>query len=1015
MSSSTHSEPKRQHTKEELMKPGHDHHLSSPPPCPDPSVHRDSKLQEQASSAALYVTRSKSVNAKENVLDANNKLSSRSAAQSLKYARPEDLPSYPVVGISTEGSAHSAANLANTNHKGFEHWKPDASSDAGKAAMLAKDYKMAPLWKPELSAAGSKAALLAHRDGGKVDLWMPTASAEGNSAAKLALGQKSTSPQLDYGYTEDGRKRALVAATGAVSRSNSRAVAPPTVVHPAYPDSKNSAKNALNAATAANKPSVRKPNTDPTAVSADAMRAARVQNYAPNTDRQMFTEHPPVEIEKEEKRQQAILRASAVAMAKQMYASQETKRREVEAAAASGAVGASAATAVHNRAASMQSTPDVKTQALQYIHLQEAAQKLAQERLAKLDPDGVARYRAHYGYEPEAPRNRMSLRGRPRRRADSEATNQAANNDDDSSDDEFASRRIRNQMSGLNNSVAEIDAKKRANDRASLLAAAERKVQAQMHSMDERVFQETGKVSPAMLESWEAKARAKANADSQVRQKNFGKVNIGGGRYMDQSELDAIAQARLQPTLNEIGESAEKRRAADEERRLEEEENKRQMQSETARLKDNKAEAKRLKAEEKAEAKARKKEEKAAAKARKVEEKQARRESKVRTKDAKKDAAEGAAISAAAHEGQQTEVEPTTESVVATEREATESEVAEPAVATETPLEKTETTDTTGTHATGRFSTEDGKNIRPDLERHVTNVVTSSSEGSSISSLDDSDSDVEGGHVTGRAIAARVVSHPVIEESAAAHPTVTTTTEPVVLEPVATETAATEPASTEPAAAKKVVIESPRVEDSIVSPTSEKRKSRGFSGFFGKFKRNSKAPGSFGTGAAQVNSPAASSTTRDGPTVAASSANVAGVAAPTADAASDSASSSSFRRHEADLRSISSMSSSSLDEDSGRRGRSAKTDSDRSNLASAHAAIANATAKARGNDTGAGLTAPAPATAGDDLEDEEDDEGEFEEARDHFEDATLQPPPAAAAAVRKSSDTGTETKFHEEL
>lgn len=60
------------------MKPGHDHHLTSPPPCPDPSVHRDSKLQEQASTAALYVTRSKSATPKENVLDANNKLSSRS-------------------------------------------------------------------------------------------------------------------------------------------------------------------------------------------------------------------------------------------------------------------------------------------------------------------------------------------------------------------------------------------------------------------------------------------------------------------------------------------------------------------------------------------------------------------------------------------------------------------------------------------------------------------------------------------------------------------------------------------------------------------------------------------------------------------------------------------------------------------------------------------------------------------------------------------------------------------------
>lgn len=500
-----------------------------------------------------------------------------------------------MVGINTTGSANAAANLANTNQKPFEHWKPDASADAGKAAMLAKDYKMAPLWKPELSAAGSKAALLAHRDGGKLDLWMPQASAEGNSAATIALSQKSTSPQLDYGYTDDGRKRALMAATGAISRSKSQKETPAPVINPAYPDSKNSAHNALNAATVANKPSVRRAPQDSNAIDSDAMRAARVQNIGSNMDRQMFTERPPVEIELEEKRNQAALRASAVSMAKQMYASQEQKRKEDEALAHYTSVGTSAATAVHGRTSSSATAPpDMRQQALQYIHLQEAAQKLAQERLAKLDPDGVALYKAHYGYQHEAPRNRMSLRGRPRRRADSEST-APQTNPDDSSDDEMTSRRIRNQMSGLNTSVAEVDAKKRANDRAALLAAAERKVQAQMNSMDEKVFQETGQVSPALMEQWEAKARARATADSVDRQKNYGKVNIGGGRYMEQHELDAIAQARLQPTLNEIGETAERKRAADEERRLEEEENRRQFQSEKERLKEVKAEEKRLK------------------------------------------------------------------------------------------------------------------------------------------------------------------------------------------------------------------------------------------------------------------------------------------------------------------------------------------------------------------------------------------------------------------------------------
>lgn len=47
--------------------------------CPDPTAHRDTKLQEQASTAALYVTRTGNTpKPQEGVLDANNKLSSRS-------------------------------------------------------------------------------------------------------------------------------------------------------------------------------------------------------------------------------------------------------------------------------------------------------------------------------------------------------------------------------------------------------------------------------------------------------------------------------------------------------------------------------------------------------------------------------------------------------------------------------------------------------------------------------------------------------------------------------------------------------------------------------------------------------------------------------------------------------------------------------------------------------------------------------------------------------------------------
>lgn len=480
------------------------------------------------------------------------------------------MPAFPVVGINTANSANSAANLANDNQKSFEHWKPDPSASASKAAMLAKDYKMAPLWKPEMSAAGSKAALLAANHGGKVDLWMPQATAEGNSAASQAMRNKGLSPKIDFGYTEDGKKRALMAATGAIGRSRSGST--PTPAHPAYPDAANSAHNALNAATVAHRPSTKAPRKDDNRMSSEAMEAARVQHYGANTSRDMFGSAPPVKMEVDERNHNAALRASAVSMAKSMYDIQQKQSAQNE----PDEMGGTAARAVHGRTGSVSSpAPDLKQQAMQYIHLQEAAQKLANERLAKLDPDGAARYRAHYGYPTVAPQSRLSMRGRGRRRAGSESQK-----DEDSDEDDFRSRQIRNQMSKMNQDLAAVDDQKRKSDRANLLAAAEKKVHAQMHNMDEKVFAETGKVSAAMMEDWETKARAKAVADSATRQENFGKTHIGGGRYMDSSEIEAIAAARLKPTLDEISDTAEKKRAHDEEVRRAMEEKKRQEQTE---------------------------------------------------------------------------------------------------------------------------------------------------------------------------------------------------------------------------------------------------------------------------------------------------------------------------------------------------------------------------------------------------------------------------------------------------
>ena len=91
----SHTEPHGRHTKEELMHPGRDHHLRQTPsnevPCPDPSMHRNTKLQEQASTAALYVTSpAKKIDPREGLLDKDGKLSSRSTITT-KSIRQEDV------------------------------------------------------------------------------------------------------------------------------------------------------------------------------------------------------------------------------------------------------------------------------------------------------------------------------------------------------------------------------------------------------------------------------------------------------------------------------------------------------------------------------------------------------------------------------------------------------------------------------------------------------------------------------------------------------------------------------------------------------------------------------------------------------------------------------------------------------------------------------------------------------------------------------------------------------------
>jgi hypothetical protein len=147
-------------------------------------------------------------------------------------------------------------------------------------------------------------------------------------------------------------------------------------------------------------------------------------------------------------------------------------------------------------------------------------------------------------------------------------------------------------MSLFQGKLAEVDSKKRQADRDALLAAAHKNVMARMNAMDEKVFSETGKTSPHQRELWERQARDRAQRESDDRLINVGKIHIGGGKYLEQEEIDAIAKARLQPTLDEITQKAEEQRARDEELRLEQERIKAEQETEKKRQADIKAEQK---------------------------------------------------------------------------------------------------------------------------------------------------------------------------------------------------------------------------------------------------------------------------------------------------------------------------------------------------------------------------------------------------------------------------------------
>ncbi|KAL4930618.1 uncharacterized protein BDV17DRAFT_258112 [Aspergillus undulatus] len=306
------------------------------------------------------------------------------------------------------------------------------------------------------------------------------------------------------------------------------------------------------------------------------MQASRIQNAHLNP--KLFTATPPVAPEVEEHRRKSILEAASMSMTKDMYGAIEAKDTGLP-------------TRTRSRRSVSISKPESPTLQRastlvlsQALNLHDVAQKRAEERLAGLE-DEQANYRNYYGLEPQDKRSSLTIR----RRRGSNETEQF---------DAERSKEIRTQMSALRSKLNAVD-EKRENDRASLLELARKNVDAAIRDMDKQILTEGQSV--AMQKYLDEKAAERAQKDLKDLDAQYilaNKVNIGGRKYIEMADVEDLARARLQPTLDEIDERAESLRARELEARLDEERRQRLTGLEREREADIKAEEERAKAEE---------------------------------------------------------------------------------------------------------------------------------------------------------------------------------------------------------------------------------------------------------------------------------------------------------------------------------------------------------------------------------------------------------------------------------
>ena len=427
-------------------------------------------------------------------------------------------------------AAGAAASLAH-KVRSPEVWKPDPSAAAGAAAVLVKDYKPADIWRPDAPGANAnRAALLAHN--AKVNEVIP-----GPSAASQEAG-----------------------------------------------------RNALSAASIASRPSVKKKASelDESIVAIPAYSIDRVQKQAKlNAERDLYNAMSPTSQAIQDQNKSDIMRAASTAMSKKpkpdapltspqspgFYAHLPTTPKQVTEIETSNLNRRNSMAAAHSAHQNPRIEPEKpKRHVPYYPHLEEAAKRAAAERLARLEQE----HQSGRGGVYSTSGARALMVG--------------------TTSDLAQSRKIKSDVARLQKNVAEVDRQRQAKDSMSLLAVAERNVKLQMDRQDDKIAEDQGRVPKHLQQEWDAKAKLMSAEYEKKRMaeldKHKGMIDMGGGLWYSEVDVERIARSNVQPILDEISEKAAAERARMEVIRLAKE------KAERAK-KDNAAKEAELKAEKK--------------------------------------------------------------------------------------------------------------------------------------------------------------------------------------------------------------------------------------------------------------------------------------------------------------------------------------------------------------------------------------------------------------------------------